>query len=289
MDSTIKHRVVIMREINEELRHEVAQLAALGEQHDGAEVPYYFEPSTAGGLASGCLFYIDGELVGFAAIQHGEEPEISGMIHPAHRCKGLGRMLLAAVRDECREHGIESMLLTTNEAVASGAAFAMAMGGAHVLSEYRMELDPATTDRSRPHHDALRLRQASATDIPASVHITAAAFGDSEDEVREFVESEIGRSDRRFYLAELEEEPIGSLRVSFGDEGVFITTFGVLPEQQGHGYGRQILIDTSDLLLAEGVSPILLEVATANQNALGVYQACGFRETAAYGYYRVAV
>jgi ribosomal protein S18 acetylase RimI-like enzyme len=41
-------------------------------------------------------------------------------------------------------------------------------------------------------------------------------------------------------------------------------------------------------LRAAGAGPILLEVATDNRAALGLYHACGFRQVSAYAYFHLA-
>ncbi len=62
----------------------------------------------------------------------------------------------------------------------------------------------------------------------------------------------------------------------------------VHPEHRRRGYGRQMLMDTVDMLLREGWERIIIEVATENRNALGLYESCGFRATRTYSYYQFA-
>jgi len=94
----------------------------------------------------------------------------------------------------------------------------------------------------------------------------------------------------RYYVAVLENVGvIGKLDVSLAEQAGFIYGFGVLPEYRGRGYGRQLLAYTMQTLLALGKTQIALEVATANKNALSLYQSCGFRETGSYDYYRFSV
>jgi len=65
--------------------------------------------------------------------------------------------------------------------------------------------------------------------------------------------------------------------------------FGVLPEFRGRGYGREILRDMLFIMAESGhLKRLLLEVACENRKALGLYQSCGFRETAVYNYYKIA-
>ena len=65
---------------------------------------------------------------------------------------------------------------------------------------------------------------------------------------------------------------------------MYLIAFGVLPELQGQGFGRQILTRTVRCLAAEGWGPVRIEVETRNRTALGLYRSCGFREVAGYAY-----
>jgi ribosomal protein S18 acetylase RimI-like enzyme len=50
-----------------------------------------------------------------------------------------------------------------------------------------------------------------------------------------------------------------------------------------------MLLQTVDQLVAEKWPRILIEVATDNPNALGLYKSCGFQVTTQYGYYQLPI
>src|SRR5207247_8471873 len=103
------------------------------------------------------------------------------------------------------------------------------------------------------------------------------------------VEAGMSAGHHRYYIGELDGQPIATIRVS-GDQGrVDVTSFAVLPELQGRGLGRQVLTRTVRRLAAEGRAPILIEVQTDNRGALGLYQSCGFEERQTFFYYAVGV
>jgi ribosomal protein S18 acetylase RimI-like enzyme len=211
------------------------------------------------------------------------------MVHPAHRRRGLGRALLAAGRAEVGRRGHSSFLLVCDEASPSGPAFATAVGGHRREAEYRLQLDRAAVDHSRRRHDALKLRPAGAEDLATLVRVLAGAFGEAAEDVRPGMTRMLQQPDRRHYFATLGDEPIGMLRVGAYEEYADITGFGVLPEHRGRGYGRQMLMDIVAGLLAEGRERIIIEVATDNRRALGLYESCGFKVVSAFGYYELAV
>jgi ribosomal protein S18 acetylase RimI-like enzyme len=226
-----------------------------------------------------------GALIGFASIPADTEPEASLMVHPDFRRRGIGRALIQAIRDECIRRGLQSCLLVTDHAAISGKAFLAALDIPYSHSEFRLELDRAAIDRSRPRHDTLVMRPAIPGDAPTLIRILAAAFDDPEEVASAHVMPTFAERTRRFYLAEREGEPIGALRAGEWDGNGDITAFGVLPEHQGKGYGRQMLLDAVDLLTSQNLDRIYIEVAVENRGALGLYESAGFRVRREYGYY----
>ncbi len=245
-----------------------------------------FEPTaTDANLARQYTAYAGDVLVGLASIQPGDEPEVLIVVHPDYRRRGIGRALLAALVEDYRRHGTSQLLLVTDERSAAGKAFMAAVGAEFRLAEYALVLDAAAVDRSRPRLEALALRAAAQEDEDLLIRLTAAAFGDPEDAARAFLPPLLRASNRRFWVITLADEPIGGIGIVWNAGSAGITTFGVVPEHRGRGYGRQILLDVIDILLAEGWQEITIDVATENRNALGLYRACGFQETTTFGYY----
>jgi ribosomal protein S18 acetylase RimI-like enzyme len=259
---------------------EVEALKAICDRHDGFEHALHLEAPAAPPLRHRAA----GVLVGVLTVQDGDPPEVYPLVHPAHRRRGVGRRLLGRAAAACRRRGAAEVLLTADERSAEGRVFAEAVGARYRFSEYRMELERVPEDRPWP--TPLRLRQATAEDAGTYAHVGGAAFGDPDEETRRrHAEEGMRLPHHRYVLAELDGRPIGTIRVSFYDRTVYLTSFGVLPELQGQGLGRQILTRTVRRLAAEGWTPIRIEVETENRNALGLYRSCGFREIAGYAYY----
>src|SRR5438477_5837309 len=149
--------VVSCGRLNEEQLREARDLAELCNRLEGLDLPLDCEPVEAGsGAQAGQFLYYEGSsLVGFASLDGMTDPELSGMVHPDHRRKGIGRALLAAAQDECRRRGLRSFILTCDQAFEAGVAFASAVGARSLNSEHRMLLDPGLVDRSRTRHDDL--------------------------------------------------------------------------------------------------------------------------------------
>jgi len=260
---------------------ERAELLALKERcdrHDGVDHPIHREIGTFTLLARR-----GDELLGAVGVQDGDPIELLGLVDPAHRQQGIGRRLLEAAKQEARRRGQRELLLTVDEASAAGLAFAEAVGGRRRHAEYRMELEriPEERDWSPP----LELRAATLDDLAAFVAVLAAGFDDPGERVRDREARRLGDPRQRAYIALLGGRPVGAIRAGAHDDGVYVTSFAVVPDLRGRGLGRQMLTRLVRQLADEGRMPIRIEVETENENALGLYRSCGFRLEQAFAYY----
>ena len=231
------------------------------------------------------LYYENGVLVGFLAFFSFNpiEGEVSGMVHPEYRRRGIFTQLFTAAREECQSRHIPTLLLIVEHNSQSGQGFAASLQPGYQHSEYKMELAEIVP---LPQLDTrLHFRVARSEDAPILAHITAISFDMPEPDVTWYSQKKIDDVKSKVFIASLDETPIGKLDVSLNAQNAYIAGFGVLPPYRGWGYGRQILAQTIREILARGQNRIVLEVATDNRNALSLYQSCGFREISSYDYY----
>jgi ribosomal protein S18 acetylase RimI-like enzyme len=272
---------------------EIEALAALCNSYEGLDLKLNWDilrnrPTQE---TNDFLYYDNGQLVGYLALFsfNSKEAEISGMVHPDYRRRGIFTTLLSAAKDECQRRRVPKLLLIVQHASRSGQAFAASLHPGYDHTEYRMALEAAQIPSA--FHTQLHFRRARLEDAPMLAHITAISFGMDEKEINWDASHVMDASDRRYYVATLGDSNtyIGKIEVSLNKHEASIYGFGVLPEYRGRGYGRQILMQTIQDILATGQQCIVLEVAIENKNALSLYQSCGFRETGSYDYYSLEV
>jgi len=270
-------------------RAHIAKLLEVCSQYEGLDFPFPVEEmqSQPGDRPGLLLYYQDETLLGFAYLQYGSELEVYGMVHPDYRRKGIGMALFQAAQVISRQIGAKRLLLVCDSASTAGRAFAEAVGGTYHFSEHQMKLDTNNIKRPPVWHPYLQFRRAESAEAPIIAHLIARSFGDPEEEVADWVAADILKANQRFFLASLQAQPIGTLRTVSSGQQVDIAAFGVLPDYRGQGYGRQMLLSIVDLLLQEDWQRIGLDVETENDNALGLYQACGFYVTRTYDYYQI--
>ncbi len=281
------HGLVPVTMVSPSQRAEIFTLIELCNRHDHLDLALNLEPDNQ--TVNQFLFYQNGHLAGFASID-GFMPdlEVCGMVHPDDRRNGIGRILLAAVTEECRRRGASHLQLICETGSAAGRALALAHGATLKQAEHRMWLDPAAHKPRAVSPDRLTIRPAGPADTDAIARVAMASFGDTEAESRQFVAEFMPRADQQYYLAELPEEPVGIVRVSRAEPPrAYLTTLGVVLDHQGRGYGRRLIERSIADLLADGQNDIWIEVLTDNYNALGLYRSCGFHETTTFEFYEL--
>src|SRR5262249_45183130 len=145
-------------------------LAQTCNQLEGLTLKLNLSRDTEGMPANKWLYYDQGALVGYAALDGGPpEVELCGMVAPSHRRKGIGRALLNAVTDACRQATVYRLLLICEDASASGQGFVRAIDAGHSFSELHMEMDaPPAAEQPR---SGVLVREATPEDYDALAEV----------------------------------------------------------------------------------------------------------------------
>jgi ribosomal protein S18 acetylase RimI-like enzyme len=265
---------------------QVSQVRALAdscEKRDGYSMEVRLDIGTLEtrpeGSVSDVLWYESGQLVGFAGMNsYGDPSEVEAniLVRPEFRRRGIGRSMARAVVRECQNQGVRRLLIVVPHESREGAGFAHMMGTRHSHSEYTMDLDVSRIRPVEPIHDAVELRPAGAEDVPIMATIVASAFAEPVGEEEQALVRLMKDSTRITYLATQDGRPVGVIQSAVSDGRAFIVHFAVRPEMQGRGIGRQMLMAIVRGLQNSGGKWITIEVETENQNALSLYQRCGF-------------
>jgi ribosomal protein S18 acetylase RimI-like enzyme len=241
--------------------------------------------------------FSNGMLIGYLGIFNmgGDTGELTGMVHPLYRRRGIFSRLYSLALEECKRRDIKKILLVCDNRSSTGMAFLRSVGAAYSFSEYEMRAQLRFTSTHAEYDMRIQenniqaekydisVRKADDSDAETITAINYVCFG-----VTGYIGStpdEEAKRDRITYMIERDSKVIGKIRTEvFGNEG-FISGFAIYPEYRGRGYGRQALKAALDILNQKGIHTVALEVNAQNKNALHLYKSCGFVEESATDYF----
>ena len=274
---------------------EIKQLIDICNSYEGLHMRIFWDmlQSRPGIEVNDFLYYEDGILAGYVFLDSWgmDQREMTGMVRPEYRRKGIFRTLFQAAREECASLGIGRLVLVCEQSSSSGRAFVDAVGAHHDFSEHEMVL--GIFQERNVFDERLFFRRADSGDTDVLVSVQAGSFGDPEEDVRRTIAQLFQEPGCYIYLATFGEEsvgceePVGMLRLHEMKESVGIYGFGVLPDYRGRGYGRQMLEEAIRIVQANSQKTIMLDVETDNLNAIGLYRSCGFEMKTTYDYFVV--
>jgi len=228
------------------------------------------------------LWWEDGQLLGFLGIYGSGRKvfEITGMVDPGARRRGIARALFDAALPIVMARGVSRVLMVVPRASEAGRAFARRLDMSYEHSEHAMRLGGRPAETGGPE---LALRQAFVDDIPKLSDLYRDGFGDDGYVDPARLESERSRT----LMIERGGIVVGTIAiVRDGGRGA-IYAFVVDAAQRGRGIGRQALRQVCQELFDAGADHVDLEVEVENDRALGLYTSVGFSLVATDDYYEL--
>jgi ribosomal protein S18 acetylase RimI-like enzyme len=286
------YKVIARQQMDENELAKVRELEAVCNGQEGLTLKLNWgmlreRASGSGGINDFLCCGKDEKLVGFLAL-YGfgrSEMEVSGMVRPEFRQKGVFSLMLEKAGEECKQRDIKSFLFICERRSASGSAFIKARGASFDHSEHWMER-PGSMEPI-PLSSPVELREAVPGDYERLAGLDSICFDIPLEESRNFYTSQSFLSSEQLFVVELDGSDIGMVKLHKEDDSVFIFGFGIQPEFRGKGYGRAALARAVNRALDSRPSLVALEVDCVNDTALNLYKSCGFQTVTTYDYYRL--
>lgn len=230
------------------------------------------------------LYYSGEMLIGYLGIFSfgGDKGELTGMVHPDFRRRGIFKRLHSLALEECRRRGFNEILLVCDRESSSGLSFIQSTKALYSFSEYEMRL---CDNRVSEAEKDIVLRKSTNLDAEEIARLNNICFGDTSGTL--IMPEEEQKRNRITYMIEQDLKTIGKIRVDISPEEGYISGFAIFPEYRGKGYGKQALKGALCILNKSGSHNVTLEVAVQNKNALNLYKSCGFVEESVMDYYEV--
>jgi ribosomal protein S18 acetylase RimI-like enzyme len=289
MSDDTKHGLITKQTLTPGEIAEIEQLINICNAHDGLRMRIGLEMlrERSGDETNDFLYYADGQLVGYLeADSYGsKEKELTGMVHPDFCRQGIFTTLFTVAKEELQQRGAQKLIFVCEHKSESGRAFLATTGAGLAYAEHEMWL--GTFHERGRRTEGLSMRRADAGDIDTIVSFLATDSG-NVDGVKAWVTELMGKPDAFwFFLATLNGQPLGTVRLDFMDELIGIYAFEVRLGYRGLGYGREMMEQLIHIARAESQKIIMLDVETDNTNAVGLYLSCGFEVKTTYDYYEL--
>ena len=230
-----------------------------------------------------------GEVVGYAGADRGEDVEICGMVHPAHRRTGMGAALLQETLAAARAMGRDTALVICEDAAPVAFDWMRRLGGHLDSSELRMVLrldprDPA----DRAATPVVTLRKSSPGVRPVLRHLLREGFPETDDANLDRMLSQHDSVEEESLIAWDGDRPVATVRL-IEDTPERSMVYGLVVDSRfrGQGFGAATMRAALAHLSAAGATEVSLEVLPDNEPAVRLYRGLGFKEVTTYRYMRV--
>jgi ribosomal protein S18 acetylase RimI-like enzyme len=231
------------------------------------------------------LWWSDGRLLGFLGIYSHGAPvlELTGMVDPQFRRRGIGTALLNEALHVCRDRAHTAALLVVPRISVAGRALALRRGGTLDHSEHALRLLGQPSDvRVDP---LVTIRAAAFRDLPAVHELLNLGFGWPPSAPDDPGNDRPASVDPNILVVEREGALIGTVRLIYEGDNAGVYGFVIHPDHQGRGIGRDVLHRLCLRARAGGAKSVNLEVATDNDRALNLYTSLGFTQVTTEDYY----
>ncbi|PJK16158.1 GNAT family N-acetyltransferase [Chryseomicrobium excrementi] len=225
--------------------------------------------------------YEEGELVAFLGLYgFGSTVEVTGMVKPSERRKGHFTKLFTEAMATVKELGFTKVLLNAPASSEAAKQFLNKQGASYAFSEHQMQWHPGCLEDGT----GFTLRKAEDKDLELRTRLDIEVFGLTREDSLATEGRITNEPDTDLWMIEVEEEPVGKVRVKREYGQAWVYGFAILPEHQGKGTGRQVLRRIVKEQSEAGYT-VHLEVEATNANALRLYESVGFRVHHAQDYY----
>jgi ribosomal protein S18 acetylase RimI-like enzyme len=288
----IKGYIPVMMDINHQLSarqmDQLSELLAICQQQDG-NVPNVYPHLLLQHrqYPVNLLFFQKDQLIGFLSIYffYKNACEMALLVHPDHRRRGIGRRLIQTLISFLESQQIQRVIVTSPQGLL--ADWFASQGYDYDHSEYHM-IRQNKVPVLIPVNPQFEIVQARMEHIPRLYELDALCFPDQHSNHLRF-EGILADREYEVLVVLRNNELIGKAHIRWFDKKATLSDIGVFTEYRGKGIGTALIAHCINLILAESIFLIDLDVETKNIDALKLYSALGFLVENATDYWQISL
>lgn len=212
------------------------------------------------------------KLIGFLSLYffYENKCEISLIVHPQYRKKGIGKELFEASKTYL--HGMK--YLAFGSGILKDDAWQKEHGVYLEHTEYHLTRE-LLIDESTCH--SLQVSPAQTEHLSLLSELDKACFDSHDDEMKARLEFLLSDEHYTLLVAYLNHQIIGKCHLRFDEEETVLSDLAIFPAYQKQGFGTELLKQSVNYALKKQSLPISLEVESKQASVLPFYLKCHFQ------------
>lgn len=279
--------------LSKDLIEEIRNVEAICKKFDGLDGDIFLDTSFNFNkeIKSVFLIYEEDKLISliFLFIPTRNEAEISAFTLPEYRNKGYFNKLYTRAIEELKKYGIHEILLVCETKSSVGKIVVNKLNSNYDFTEYFMKYPNLCMQDDSKRRFFWELVTPGLEDLDSLITMSRIIFNESYEDSKDMILNTFESRNRLQYAVIFKNNYIGMASVCFEEEQVSIYGLGILPEYQGKGLGKELLLMLLKDLEKRGHKNITLEVNSKNQKAFKLYKDNGFLIDTSVDYYRKSV
>lgn len=286
-------QILVIKELNNlnnSLVEEIRKVEAICKDFDGLNGTIFLDTSFNFNkdIKSIFLMYEDSKLVSlismFMPTRH--EAEISAYTLPEYRNKGYFKKMFQKAVNELEKYGVEDILMVCESQSKFGRKIVKKLDAKYDFTEYFLKYVGILNQSLGNYKYLSRLCTPGIEDLETIIDVSKHAFNDTYEDAKGMIQDTFKSEDRLQYATVFEKKFVGIGSVCFDGNQISIYGLGILPEYQGRGLGKELLLLILNDLAKNNYKNITIEVNGENEKAFELYKNNGFQVEISYNYYR---
>ena len=243
-------------------------------------IPFYED------MKSLFLYYDDDTLISFIKLFgiFNHSIELYGYTLPAYRGKGHFKKVLGEAIKEIKAYGYSNIIYVIDTGSIKGLEWSSIKHLMYQNTEVTMKLINGSSIKKLDH--SLFIKKAEMIELPLLITLHEDIFKLQNEIAKKYLVNVMNFANKDFYFLYSKDHLIGLGGVFYENDSASIFGIGIREQFRGQGYSKTLISGLIEIIHAEDICDINLEVDQDNHIAYRLYKNLGFIELYSMSYYK---